>query len=103
MYGENQCILILQTCGIQGGSARLSSGLKNLEDSQIIWGWRGVSECVGPRAKNKSGQRHQGSMNWESRDLIEALERITEMSTGMKKGVPGRGQQEKNPKRRTEQ
>ena len=42
-------------------------------------------------------------MNWESRELTEALERITEMSIRMKKGVPGRGQQEKNPKRRTEQ
>ena len=66
-------------------------------------GQGGVSECVGPRAKNRSGQRHQGPMNWESRELTEALERITEMSIGMKKGVPGRGQQEKNPKRRTEQ
>lgn len=42
MYGENQYILILQTFGIQGGSVRLSSGLKDLEDSQIIWGWGGV-------------------------------------------------------------
>lgn len=77
---------------------RLSSGLKDLEDSQIIWGWEGVSECMGPRAKNRSGQRHQGPMSWEGSELIEALERITEMSITLKKCVPGRGQQEKNPK-----
>lgn len=42
--------------------------------------------------------RHQGPMSWEGSELIEALERITEMSITLKKCVPGRGQQEKNPK-----
>ena len=37
-------------------------------------------------------------MSWEGSELIEALERITEMSITLKKCVPGRGQQEKNPK-----
>lgn len=58
-----------------------------------------------PRAREKStaGWRHQGPMSCGRSKLAEALRRITEMSVRMRKGIPGKEQQEQSPERRTEQ